>query len=175
MKILFLFLILSGCASISEISTLSPSSDISKIPSKSNKIIVETKNMDSDNFIFCMKKLLEYEYEITSKDKEIGYILAEKKSKYDTYVKINVSFVSGNINIIPSWKAGSESLMIASAVSGINNIQSGWEPAIWSKSGSKPSVAFLEADKLAHSFNSIITYDHPEPKVYSKDSDPIYN
>jgi hypothetical protein len=179
MKKLFVIIIsvlfFSSCATMSDISKLSPNSNISAIPTKSNKIMVTTDKSDIDNFNSCLKKLLEFEYEITTKDREAGYILAEKKSEFDTYVKLNISFSSGIINISPSWKAGTSSEILASAVSGLYGIKAGWEPARWYKNSSKPSVAFIEADKLAQSLSGKVSYQFPAKEPFNKNADAIYN
>ena len=173
-----LFFFVAGCSSVKDIASLSPNSNVNIIPLKANKIIVETNQDATVNFNFCMKSLLNDGYEITTKDRETGYILAEKKGQYDTYIKLNIMLDAETIKIIPMWKPGTSSMFMASAMSGIGGVNAGWEPALWMNNATKLSVAFIEADKVAHLFNGKITYQTPEKtpleKAFDSVNDPIY-
>jgi len=173
-KILALCILCTSCMSTSMFTTIISEDDINQIPINANKIIVQNSIDQASNYTQSYKALLAQDYHIEFDNKEQGYISASKQDIKDTYVRLNITCLQKSISITSEWKAGSQSEMMAQAISGVT-LRSTWQNAKWTKTSDKQSVSFANAVKFSKALEGEIKYITPTEVSKAKSSNSLSN
>jgi hypothetical protein len=130
-----------------------------------------------ENYTKSYQCLLTNDYRIEKDNKEMGYISASKMDIGDTNVRLNIVCNNNQITVTSEWKAGTNSEIFTSALSGIN-VHSDWSNAIWTKHYDKPNIAFAKAVAFSKELSENLIYltsKSSSPKPIDKKADPLYN
>lgn len=96
----------------------------SQIPNKATKIIIRNDKTASENFDFVAKSLIQNDYSLDSKDKELFLIKTQPKqvNKWTGMYYLNIVTVDNEIRISGQMNSGQE------VSTGLVTIASQWEP-----------------------------------------------
>jgi hypothetical protein len=148
---------LQSCYSYRDIFQVIPEGTANEIPLNAKKVIIKNDNTLEDNYNKSYKVLLSQDYMIEKDNKDMGYISASKKDFGDTYVRLNVTCSNGSIAVTSQWKAGSQTSIMASALTGMT-VNYDWENAQWNKRADKPSIAFAKAVIFSKELSNNLDY-----------------
>ena len=172
--IFVIILLITSCAASKNMLIIIPQDTLDEIPMNTTKVIVTNDQSLIENYNKSYQVLLINDYRIENDNKEMGYISASKMDIGDTNVRLNVVCNNNQIAVTSEWKAGTNSEIWATAVSGIP-VDSDWNNAVWTKQYNKPNVAFAKAVQFAKEMGTKISYITPEKKPIDKNGDPLYN
>ena len=164
---IFIFISLQSCMSYKEMFTIIPEQTAGEIPVGANKITIKNNNLLEENYLKSFKIALSQNYRIEASNKELGYVSASKKDEGDTYVRLNIICGNDSVMVTSEWKAGMESTIYASALSGVT-INPDWENAQWNKRADKSSISFAKAVLFSKEISSDLIYQVPKAPIPEK-------
>ncbi|NLH53712.1 MAG: hypothetical protein GX459_12800 [Bacteroidales bacterium] len=162
--LIFVSIITTGCITIGTLSQVSGLSKdyLNEVPPYSKMIYIEKENVPIDKlYDELLGIIIDRNHRIVKDDRQMHYIVTEGRDVgQSTLQRMTISIKQTNnlciAKIATEWKAGTEAMMMANAMSGIV-ANSDWATAYMAPS--RPGIAFTESLRIAKETGGEIRFE----------------